>query len=90
MGFLINTEIHPFIKRSTELLKCQIQINKSDYPFLDHDSYIDCKEIYQFSDEALTDYRSDINAVTIGKIKNAVRVTGLLDNRYYNKILGGS
>lgn len=43
--FLINSEIHPYIKVRPELNQCQVSIKKNDHIFLDHDSYIDCIDV---------------------------------------------
>jgi hypothetical protein len=42
-GFLINSEIHQYIKDRPALRACQVDIAQIDHPtFLDRDSYADC------------------------------------------------
>ena len=45
-GFLINSEIHPFVASRPRLLACQVSIDVADHlNFLDYDSYADCSEV---------------------------------------------
>lgn len=41
---IINSEIHPFIRKRPHLLKRQIPISNVDYPFLAYPSYINCAQ----------------------------------------------
>lgn len=41
---IINSEIHPFIQKRPNLLKRQIPISNTDYPFLAYPSYINCAQ----------------------------------------------
>lgn len=50
--FLINSKIGPFILSRPHLLKCQVQINAAQNPYLDHDSFIDCSRVIEWFDEA--------------------------------------
>lgn len=90
LGFLINTEIHPFILGSTELLQCQVKILVSHYKFLRHTSYIDCKDPYQFKDADLTDYIEPLNIITKAEILRAVRDSRVIEMRYQKMILSGN
>lgn len=47
--FLINTEIHSYIKKRPHLLQCQILMSQASHSFLDYDSFIDCKEVIELS-----------------------------------------
>jgi hypothetical protein len=87
MGFLINTGIHPFILKRPKLLGCQVKIRASDYKFLDHDSYIDCVELYAFDDAKLLDRRSSINIVTKAEIKKAIKGSETIEIHYQKLIL---
>ena len=81
MGFLINTTINSFVSKHPHLLKCQVNITVSEYPFLDHDSYIevsfptldDSEIIYQSDDSAgaavaITKLRLDITTLDGNKV----------------------
>jgi hypothetical protein len=87
MGFLINSDIHPFILRQPELLACQVEIGEPDYKFLSHTSYINCVDLYEFDDKELLDRRSPINIITIAKIKKAVKNSATIITRYQKLIL---
>lgn len=43
--FIINSRIHPYIASRPYLAQAQVQIDVSNYPFLDHDSYMNCSEV---------------------------------------------
>ena len=50
--FIINSKIHPFIAEHPHLSKCQVMLKALDYPFLDHDSYINCSEVIEWFDNS--------------------------------------
>jgi len=43
--FIINSKLSNFIKSRLRIKAAQLRIHKNDYPFLKHDSYINCSEI---------------------------------------------
>ena len=43
---VINSHIHGFIANQPELLVCQVLLSAADYPCLDHDSYVNCAEVF--------------------------------------------
>ena len=90
MGFLINTRIHPFILKQPELLKSQVKIKVSDYNFLDYDSHIDCKDLYDFEDEELLDRRVPVNIITKAEIRKAIGDSATIEPRYQKLILHNS
>lgn len=68
--FCINSEIHEYIKARKHLLKCQIEIKKTQYDFLDHDSYINCSEIIKIDyDDIIEEINSDISKIK-GKLND--------------------
>lgn len=87
MGFLVNTSVHPFIQNRPDLLTCQVKIKASDYNFLDHDSFIDCVELYPFNNGFLLDNRAHINQFTKAGIKKAVFISKTIEKRYKELIL---
>lgn len=87
MGFLVNTVIHPFILNRPGLLKAQIKIKVSDYSFLDHDSYIDCKDLYDFEDGELCNTRAPVNIITKAEVRKIVRDSDTIEPRYQKLIL---
>jgi hypothetical protein len=74
MGFLINTGVHEYIRKRPDLLACQVTIKATDYTFLDHDSYIDCVDLYTFNDKELADSRGCIKIHTMADIKRVVAI----------------
>ncbi|MBM3471639.1 MAG: hypothetical protein FJX75_00020 [Armatimonadetes bacterium] len=48
--FLVNSRINPFIQRHPDLLAGQVPLKAADYPFLRHDSFLDCSEVKRFAD----------------------------------------
>ncbi len=89
-GFLINTDINPYILERPALLMCQIDIRASDYRFLDHDSHINCVDLFPFEDNELLNLRCAINIMTKAEIKKAVKDSGLIEGRWEKLILSGS
>jgi hypothetical protein len=90
MGFLINSAIHPFILKRPDLLASQVKIKVSDYKCLQHDSYIDCIDLLDFSDAELSNNERDpINIVTKAKIRKAVADSKTITNRFKRLILYG-
>jgi len=87
MGFLINTEIRPFIRNKPDLLKCQVKIKATHYRCLNHDSYIDCLDLYPFCDSELINERDPINIVTKAEIKKAVSYAKTIEGRFKKVIL---
>ena len=43
--FVINSEINEFIKKRPSMLKCQVELKKENYNFLDHDSHTNCVDV---------------------------------------------
>jgi len=86
MGFLINSSINKFILNRPPLLVCQVKIKASDYGFLDHDSYIDCIDLYPFEDTELIDRLCSIDVATKAEIKKAV-VNSKTIAPYYQRLI---
>jgi len=40
--FVVNSRIHPFISSRPHLVSCQLELVEARYPYLKHDSYLDC------------------------------------------------
>ncbi|MHB8409537.1 MAG: hypothetical protein ACYDHY_15845 [Acidiferrobacterales bacterium] len=78
---LINSEIHQFIKSKPHLLACQVPIDYASHDFLDHDSFIDCRQA-EYIDSAilvnellrdLGGLRGRISDATRHKVINAIK-----------------
>ena len=79
---LINSQINPFILRRPALLKLQVQINPSDYSFLDHVSYINCAsplrgQLIRFDDTGFS-YKDCLNDTDLAVVRNSIKESGLL------------
>lgn len=72
--FFINSEINSFKRNKPDLLNAQIEIKKSDYTFLDHDSFIDCSQVIEYftKKEIEIQLEHDINNIKI-KIDEATK-----------------
>jgi hypothetical protein len=88
MGFLINTSIRDYIKNRSYLLSSQIPISCEEYDFLDHDSYIDCSNLYPFNWCNLTSRRQRMGDNTISAIKRAVINSDTIEEMYIRLICG--
>ena len=86
MGFLVNSGIHSFIQRQPDLLCCQILVKNFDYKFLDHNSYIDCSELFEFDDSDLISPRDPVSNITKKAIQKAVSNAKTIPP-YYKKLI---
>lgn len=79
---LINSQINPFVLRRPALLKLQVQINPSEYSFLDHVSYINCASplkgnLVRFDDSDFS-YKAQLNDEDLAVVRNNIKESGLL------------
>jgi hypothetical protein len=88
-GFLINSNIHPYILQRPYLLVGQALIDVASHPFLNADSYADCNEIYEFGDFELnsSNSRGAIGAIAKASIKQSVSLSKTIAPHYKNLIL---
>lgn len=92
---LINSKVNEFALIQPRLRQCHIPINMANYDFLDHDSFIDCSEAYDFELDDLHERLCSVNRVHLGDvsiedlnaIKNAVSESPLIVNRQKQWIL---
>lgn len=63
--FVVNSKIHQFIVSRPDLNRCQVKLNADDYPFLSHDSYLDCSNpITEMTrNEIVGQVRSDLDRI---------------------------
>jgi len=79
MGFLINSEIDPWIQISKERMACQAPIRAEEHPgCLTYDGYVDCLELYPFEDFELTEPRDavseNLRAAILASVRNAITI----------------
>ncbi len=80
---VINSKINQFILKRPKLLALQVEILKDDYPFLDHNSYINCANPFTGPSEKLNNteftfkdvLKPDHLEVVIGNIKASGALT---------------
>ena len=61
---VVNSEIHPYVQRRASLLDCQVKLDKQSHCFLDHDSYIACREAYYLDTaDLLAELQDDIASI---------------------------
>lgn len=51
--FVINSNIHPYIRSRPHLLACQVVLKASDYDFLKWDSVLDCSDVIHYFGETV-------------------------------------
>jgi len=76
--FVINSKIHPFISGQPHLLGCQVKLCKKDYPFLAHDSYVDCSNVIDVF---------DISAIKKQLVSDLGRLKGTITEETKSQIL---
>lgn len=86
-GFFINSEIHPFILKRSHLLPCIADILESSNNWLDHDSYINCGEMFNFGSGELVTKRGVVSSDAKTNIINAVIACPTLELKYKNHLL---
>ena len=90
LGFLINSEIDPWIQINESKMASQVKIDASEHkPCLDHDSYVDCLELYMFEDYQLAQPRVRVSETVKSGIIAAVRASSTLVRRHKRLIAGG-
>ena len=88
MGFLINSNICPYIQNHPGLLASQAVIEESNHKCLNRDSYVDCVDLYEFEDAQLVNECEPISKQAMARIKEAVNNSKTIEVRYKKLILG--
>jgi hypothetical protein len=81
-GFFVNSTINPFTSKHPELLACQVPLKASDYRFLQHDSYLDCSQLFPFDSDELLDGRGSVTEQTKAEVKRAVAGAVTIPQKY--------
>ena len=91
--FFINSRIHSEILKDAEKHKCQVSLSPDEYPFLAHDSYLNCADVERWftRDEAVRQLvldparlKDDLSQTT----KEAV-VRIVNDSKLYSRVTKG-
>ena len=86
MGFFINKDINPFIKKNPHLLVCQIVIKASEHKCLDYDSYVNCAQLFPFDAAELSEIKDPVSDQAKTKIHKAVALSSTVE-KCYKKII---
>ena len=86
-GFLINSEISPFIQKRPKLLTSQVPVTAKRYGFLGHDSHINCGQLFSFKRSDLSSVQ-DIQSNTRKEIKRVVCASKLIEPVFQKLICG--
>ncbi len=89
MGFLINSEIHKWIQRDPKLVAGQAKLLQSQHSpsWMKWDSYVDCNEIFEFTDAELKLHQDRVSDGGIKEIKRAVSQSIKLEREFKDLIL---
>ncbi len=87
LAFLVNREIRQFLINRPAMLACQVKLKKADYGFLFQDSYLDCAQLYDFTDSELMTGLGLVTAKTKAEIKVAVKKATTIEQYLINLIL---
>ena len=87
MGFLINSTVHAWIRSNPDRLACQAEISASDHSCLNHDSYVDCLDLYEFSDWELRQARDEVSEQARQNIRAAVTKSKTIETKFKKLIL---
>lgn len=95
LTFIVNSEINPFISNKPDLLQCQVAIDATNHPFLDHDSHIACHEIRAMKREevikdllgAPENIKGDISADVRNQIVAAVKFAKTIEKDKKSRII---
>jgi hypothetical protein len=87
-GFFINSRINAFIASRQQLLSCEVSMYKADYSFLDHDSFIDCRDAYPFRAVDFNNYVGRLHPNTVQDVLKAVSICKVIRQVPKKLILG--
>ncbi len=87
MGFLINSKINKWIQRDPKRMASQAKLAAIEHRILDHDSWVDCIDLYPFTDDELTSERGRVSDRGIAQIRQAVSNSETIVSRYKAMIL---
>lgn len=87
-GFFINSRINEFIQSRPHLLQCEVALTARENPYLKHNSFLDCSQVYPFYLNELTDFRGKLATTSINQTILAVQNCPALKGYYKKLILG--
>lgn len=84
--FVVNSHVNEFVKNRPQLMQCEVKILQQDHAFLSYDSYVDCRDIFGFHLNELTDRRGEIAVAARPLIRAAVASCPVLPRKYKEMI----
>jgi len=87
LGFLINSQITPWVQRRPHLLVCEAPILAQQHSILRHDSIVDCRSLYPFTDDELTVHKGMVSAQAKSDILKAIAQCPVLLEKHKIAIL---
>ena len=86
-SFLINSRINNFVRARPTLMPCEVLIPVTEHSFLSYDSYVDCRDAFDFKAHELDDFRGSLSNTAQQAVLNAVRSCPVISRRAKNLIL---
>lgn len=59
--FLINSKVNQYVVDRTWLYPCMVSMKALDHRFMPHDSWIDCRNAYDFAPHEMISYRGSLS-----------------------------
>jgi len=87
LGVFINTRISSWIQARPNLIVCETTISAAEHPFLNYDSWVDCQDLYPYTDAELVSGRGIVSETAKCSILNAIHLCPKLERKYKNAIL---
>jgi hypothetical protein len=85
-GFFINSKINKYIENKPYLLSCEAPILSNQHNFLVRDSYVDCREMFPFDSDELTDSKGLLSMDGQSSVLKAVDLCPVLEQIHKNRI----
>ena len=85
-GFFISSEMSEWVKNNPQARAYQVEILSSEHKIL-HDSFVNCLQLYQFSEDELVNLRCTLSSNAISAIKKVVLNSKTLNAREKRLIL---
>ncbi|HEY5993955.1 MAG TPA: hypothetical protein VIU46_05055 [Gallionellaceae bacterium] len=95
LTFIVNTDINKFILARPALSQCQVTIDATSHPFLDHDSNVACHEVVPLKREDVIralmadplEVKGEISDDVRAQILAAVKLAKTIDTEKKGKII---
>lgn len=91
LGFVINSRVNDFYANKPELAPCHVAISQADHPFLEHDSFVDCTEVFTVPSVNLSAdaKRGGLSEASQAAVLRGVEVCPVLRTKHKKLIVDG-